>query len=194
MLSRVAESLYWMARYIERAEAVARLAAVDFQALLDGTRSGRLEDVIRITSDAALFKSVFPDGDERGVLEFLHTHPANPERRARLPVAGARERARRARADQQRDVGAPEPPLPPGPRRAGRGHGRGAVRLLPPGPRRLAGLRRHHRRHHDPRLRPTSSSSSAATSSAPSSPSAPSPCATRRCACWRTAARPPAWS
>ena len=69
MLSRVAESLYWMARYIERAEAVARLAAVDFQALLDGTRSGRLEDVIRITSDAALFKSVFPSGDERGVLD-----------------------------------------------------------------------------------------------------------------------------
>ena len=69
MLSRVAESLYWMARYIERAEAVARLAAVDFQALLDGTRRGRLEDVVRITSDGALFRSVFPSGEETGVLE-----------------------------------------------------------------------------------------------------------------------------
>ena len=29
MLSRVAESLYWTARYIERAEAVSRLAVVN---------------------------------------------------------------------------------------------------------------------------------------------------------------------
>ncbi|HET6897452.1 MAG TPA: alpha-E domain-containing protein, partial [Vicinamibacteria bacterium] len=97
MLSRVAESLYWMARYIERAEAVARLAAVDFQALLDGTRRGRLEDVVRITSDAALFRSVFPSGEEAGVLEFLHAHPANPSgvlvclSRARENARGMRE-------------------------------------------------------------------------------------------------------
>jgi uncharacterized alpha-E superfamily protein len=97
MLSRVAESLYWMARYIERAEAVARLAAVDFQALLDGTRRGRLEDVVRITSDAALFRTVFPSGEEAGVLEFLHAHPANPSgvlvclSRARENARGMRE-------------------------------------------------------------------------------------------------------
>ena len=35
MLSRVAESLYWMARYIERAEDITRLLAVNFNALLD---------------------------------------------------------------------------------------------------------------------------------------------------------------
>ncbi|HEV7498424.1 MAG TPA: alpha-E domain-containing protein, partial [Vicinamibacteria bacterium] len=63
MLSRVAESLYWMARYIERAEAVSRLAAVDFQALLDGTRRGRLDDIVRITSDGTLFRTIFPAGD-----------------------------------------------------------------------------------------------------------------------------------
>lgn len=97
MLSRVAESLYWMARYIERAEAVARLTAVDFQALLDGTRRGLLEDVVRVTSDAALFRSVCPNGDERGVLEFLHSHPANPSgvlgclSRARENARGVRE-------------------------------------------------------------------------------------------------------
>ena len=96
MLSRVAESLYWMARYIERAEAVARLAAVDFQAGLDGTRRGRLEDVVRITGDVTLFKSVFPDGDERGVLEFLHTHPANPSA-VLVCLSRARENARGVR-------------------------------------------------------------------------------------------------
>jgi len=93
MLSRVAESLYWMARYIERGEAVARLAAVDFQALLDGTRRGRLEDVVRITSDAVLFRSIFPAGDEAGVLEFLHAHPANPSG-VLVCLARARENAR----------------------------------------------------------------------------------------------------
>ncbi len=97
MLSRVAESLYWMARHIERAEAVARLAAVDFQALLDGTRRGRLEDVVRITSESALFRRHFPAGDEAGVLEFLHAHPANPSgvlvclSRARENARGMRE-------------------------------------------------------------------------------------------------------
>ena len=35
MLSRVAEALYWMARYIERAEDLTRLIAVNFNALLD---------------------------------------------------------------------------------------------------------------------------------------------------------------
>ena len=35
MLSRVAESLYWTARYVERAENVTRLLDVNFHALLD---------------------------------------------------------------------------------------------------------------------------------------------------------------
>ena len=35
MLSRVAHSLYWMARYIERAENIARLVDVNLQLLLD---------------------------------------------------------------------------------------------------------------------------------------------------------------
>ncbi len=35
MLSRVADSLYWMSRYIERAENNARIAEVNLQLLLD---------------------------------------------------------------------------------------------------------------------------------------------------------------
>ncbi len=35
MLSRVADSLYWMSRYIERAENNARIADVNLQLLLD---------------------------------------------------------------------------------------------------------------------------------------------------------------
>ena len=35
MLSRVADSLYWMSRYLERAEHTARLIDVDFQLRLE---------------------------------------------------------------------------------------------------------------------------------------------------------------
>ena len=35
MLSRVAESIYWMSRYVERAENVARFVAVNLNLMLD---------------------------------------------------------------------------------------------------------------------------------------------------------------
>ena len=37
MLSRVADSLYWMARYIERAEHTARLIAVKLESMVEQT-------------------------------------------------------------------------------------------------------------------------------------------------------------
>jgi uncharacterized alpha-E superfamily protein len=97
MLSRVAESLYWTARYIERAESASRLAAVNFQALLDGARAGAWDDVVRITGEATLFLSVYPDGGDGAALAFLLSHPANPNgvlaclSRARENARGVRE-------------------------------------------------------------------------------------------------------
>lgn len=38
MLSRVAENLYWLGRYLERAENVARMARADYEASLEGMR------------------------------------------------------------------------------------------------------------------------------------------------------------
>ena len=46
MLSRVAESLYWMSRYIERAENNARIAEVNLQMLLDLTDPNQQWDPI----------------------------------------------------------------------------------------------------------------------------------------------------
>jgi uncharacterized alpha-E superfamily protein len=37
MLSRVAESLYWMSRYIERAEHTARVMAVKLESMIEQT-------------------------------------------------------------------------------------------------------------------------------------------------------------
>jgi uncharacterized alpha-E superfamily protein len=41
MLSRVAESIYWMARYVERAENTARLVLVNLNVMLDLPRTAR---------------------------------------------------------------------------------------------------------------------------------------------------------
>ena len=38
MLSRVADSLYWMSRYLERAEHTARLLAVKLETTVEQTR------------------------------------------------------------------------------------------------------------------------------------------------------------
>ncbi len=42
MLSRVAENIYWMARYLERAENTARLIMVNTNLLLDLPKAGQL--------------------------------------------------------------------------------------------------------------------------------------------------------
>ena len=58
MLSRVADSLYWMARYIERAENTARFIDVNLQMSLDApiTFSNQWAPVIAITGNVETFK------------------------------------------------------------------------------------------------------------------------------------------
>src|SRR5436305_12531258 len=96
MLSRVAESLYWMARHIERAEAVSRLAAVSFQAQLDGGAAAGWDGIVRITGDLEQFRTLFREGGEQSALEFLVSHPANPNGVLACLVRG-RENARSVR-------------------------------------------------------------------------------------------------
>jgi len=100
MLSRVAESLYWMARYIERAEDLTRLLTVNFLALLDtgGNDSAKgWEPIVSITGDQDLFRSHFVEATSRTVSEFILWHDANPNavvgcvNRARENARGVRE-------------------------------------------------------------------------------------------------------
>ena len=59
MLSRVAESLYWMSRYLERAEHTARLIDVDLQLRLDQSLESstgrwlRLVEALQVPASAA---------------------------------------------------------------------------------------------------------------------------------------------
>ena len=99
MLSRSAETLYWMARYIERAEDITRLLAVNFDALLDirpeDTRAGWLP-LVTITGDDTLFLESYKEVTPRAVIDFLLWHPDNPNA-VTACINRARENARTVR-------------------------------------------------------------------------------------------------
>jgi uncharacterized alpha-E superfamily protein len=80
MLSRLAENVYWMARYLERTENTARLVRVNAHLLLDlppGYAPGWLP-LVDITSGRELFDATKRRGDERDVLQFLIADRDNP--------------------------------------------------------------------------------------------------------------------
>lgn len=73
MLSRVANSIYWMCRYIERAENVARFISVNLNLLLDMPfEKGRhWEPLIMTTGDQSIFESRNSNYDRETVIRFL---------------------------------------------------------------------------------------------------------------------------
>ncbi|QID19433.1 alpha-E domain-containing protein [Nitrogeniibacter mangrovi] len=73
MLSRVAENLYWMARYIERTEDTARLIRVTRHLMLDfpGTTTLSWSSLIHITGADAIFDEHYGTRDAAKVLTFL---------------------------------------------------------------------------------------------------------------------------
>jgi uncharacterized alpha-E superfamily protein len=99
MLSRVAESLYWAARSIERAENTSRLFDVSFHGLLDAPVTDPDEewrDLLRAIGRDELFREHFDDYTPRAVTEFLLWHSANPDS-VTASVARARENLRGVR-------------------------------------------------------------------------------------------------
>jgi uncharacterized alpha-E superfamily protein len=99
MLSRVAESLYWMARYIERAEDLTRLLAVNFNALLDTQPEVALrgwQPLVIMSGDEALFNETYPAATAHAVMDFMLWSPYNPNAVAAC-INRARENARSVR-------------------------------------------------------------------------------------------------
>ncbi|HEY6551896.1 MAG TPA: alpha-E domain-containing protein [Vicinamibacteria bacterium] len=99
MLSRVAESLYWMARYVERAEDLTRALAVHFQALLDAPHEDAERgwtSLLALTGDEEAFGKHFDQPDDASVCEFFILHPANANAILSC-IARARENARAVR-------------------------------------------------------------------------------------------------
>jgi uncharacterized alpha-E superfamily protein len=107
MLSRVAESLFWMSRYLERAEDVARIVAVNFQASLDAPAASRAltwEPLIAISGDRTLFEAAYDQTySAETVASFLVRHSNNPNT-ILVCVERARENARAVRNQISREM------------------------------------------------------------------------------------------
>ena len=73
MLSRVAEAIYWMARYAERAENVARFLDVSLQVMLDlpDATGDPWASVVMATGDEKLFAERYGAANRAGVVRFL---------------------------------------------------------------------------------------------------------------------------
>ena len=98
MLSRVAERVYWLGRYVERIENTARLVNVYGNVLLDLPRPAKLvwESLIAITGSAATFAERHARADERTVVKFCLADRSNPASIISSCIA-ARENARTVR-------------------------------------------------------------------------------------------------
>ena len=92
MLSRVANSIYWLARYIERAENVARSIDVNLQLQLDLPGEVRpWEPVIQIAGNADDFFKKYAHASFENALTFLTFDKENPSSIISC-VAAAREK------------------------------------------------------------------------------------------------------
>ena len=80
MLSRVAERMYWGARYLERAENIARLVRVYDAALLDLPEEAGVgwSLLVDICGERESFNARYPGGNNRETLKFLISDPASP--------------------------------------------------------------------------------------------------------------------
>ena len=98
MLSRVADSIFWMSRYIERAENTARMVDVNLQLQLDlpAYTDEQWEPMIMVTGDDATFRDRYGTASRGNVLEFLTFDATNPNSILSC-IAAARENARTVR-------------------------------------------------------------------------------------------------
>ncbi len=98
MLSRVADSIYWMSRYAERAENVARFIEVNLQLMLDAPsgEDQQWEPLVNTTGDGEAFTKRYGEATQQNVIHFLTFDADNPNSILSC-VRSARENARTVR-------------------------------------------------------------------------------------------------
>ncbi|UZR30175.1 alpha-E domain-containing protein [Methylococcus mesophilus] len=104
MLSRVAESLYWMSRYLERAENTARMINANANMMLDLPRDIRpsWDSLLTITGSEETFGTRYSSPNEGQVTRFLISDAGNPGS-ILSSLRAARENARSIRDILQRE-------------------------------------------------------------------------------------------
>jgi uncharacterized alpha-E superfamily protein len=98
MLSRVAESMFWMSRYVERAENVARFIDVNCNLILDSTtrQDDQWSALVNTTGDHENFAKKYPISSKVNVIHFL-TFDRTNFNSVYSCVRAARENARTVR-------------------------------------------------------------------------------------------------
>ena len=104
MLSRIAENLYWMGRYVERAENTARLLDVNYHALMEaplvtegrGIVTEQWAPLLNIMDDEATFRRFHDRADASSVPTWMTVSNDNPSS-IRSSLSQARENARALR-------------------------------------------------------------------------------------------------
>jgi uncharacterized alpha-E superfamily protein len=105
MLSRVAAAIYWSARYVERAENVARFIDVNLHLMLDTptAQRGNWESLVMTTGDQRWFEEHYGRATPEAVTKFLTFDPDYPNSILAC-VTNARENARTVREIISREM------------------------------------------------------------------------------------------
>lgn len=105
MLSRVAEAMYWMTRYVERAENYARFMDVSFNLTLElpPHLSEQWQPLVVTTGDWDLYKMMNKTIDKQKVIYFLSFDPKNPSSIYNC-IINARENARSIRPEITKEL------------------------------------------------------------------------------------------
>jgi uncharacterized alpha-E superfamily protein len=77
MLSRVADSLYWMSRYMERADGILRMLKINYASSQDDIQEFSWKPVLKIFTYLKEAEAEALAKDSRGVLQFLVTDKSN---------------------------------------------------------------------------------------------------------------------
>lgn len=105
MLSRVADAIYWMNRYLERAENYARFLDVNFNLSLElpPDISAQWRPLVVTTGDWDLYESLYGKVEKSTVIYFLGFDEKNPNSISNS-LRNVRENARMVRPDITREV------------------------------------------------------------------------------------------
>ena len=105
MLSRVADSIYWLNRYIERAENVARFVDVNLNLILDSPTimAQQWQPLVVTAGDLPLFQERYGQANAENVIQFL-TFDSNYPNSILSCLRSARENARSIREVISREM------------------------------------------------------------------------------------------
>src|SRR5579871_1935080 len=103
MLSRVASSLYWLSRYVERSDGILRMLKINYASSQDTVQEFTWEPVIRIFAGHDEDDSAALENDSRAVIRYMVTGKNNPNSILNI-ITLARENARSVQEHITKDL------------------------------------------------------------------------------------------